>query len=175
MKKLLIYIVPVALLAAQASGAPSPGRGEPASHYLRFGVDAGNEAPLVLAQGRGGGAGNIGGGGVNRGNVNPGNANRGNFNSRNFQRDVSSGNFSANRNVSVNRNVNVNRTVSVNRNVSAHGGYYGGGYHGGGYYGPNWGGVAAGVAIGAGVVALGAAAASSTYYPPAPPYSYSGY
>jgi hypothetical protein len=55
----------------------------------------------------------IGGGGVNCGNVNRGIVNRGKFNRRNFQRDVSNGNFAANRN------------VSVNRNISAHGGYGG--------------------------------------------------
>jgi hypothetical protein len=48
----------------------------------------------------------------------------------------------------------------------------------GGYYGPNWGGVAAGVAVGAGVAAMasGAAAAPPACYP-RPPYQYylSGY
>ena len=49
---------------------------------------------------------------------------------------------------------------------------------GGGYYGPNWGGVAAGVAVGAGVAAMAssAAAAPPASYAP-PPYQYypSGY
>src|SRR5580693_3045641 len=49
---------------------------------------------------------------------------------------------------------------------------------GGGYYGPNWGGVAAGVAVGIGVAAMAssAAAAPPAYYP-SPPYQYypSGY
>jgi hypothetical protein len=57
----------------------------------------------------------------------------------------------------------------VNRNVSV---------SGGGYYGPNWGGVAAGVAVGAGVAAMAssAAAAPPASYAP-PPYQYypSGY
>jgi hypothetical protein len=148
MKKLLIYIVPVALVAAQASAAPSSGWGGIEASDLAAGIGAGKGAPLVLVQRRGGGG---GGGNVNRSNVN-----RGNFNSANFQRDVS-----ANRNVS--GNVNVNRNVSVS---------------GGGYSGPNWGGVAAGVAVGAGVAAMAtsAAAAPPAYYPP-PPYQYypSGY
>ncbi len=59
----------------------------------------------------------------------------------------------------------------MNRNVAVSGG---GGYNDG----PNWGGVAAGVAVGAGVAAMAssAAAASSPSYPP-PPYQYypSGY
>jgi hypothetical protein len=58
----------------------------------------------------------------------------------------------------------------VNRNVAVSGG--------GGYYGPNWGGVAAGVAVGAGVAAMAssAAAAPPASYAP-PPYQYypSGY
>ena len=57
----------------------------------------------------------------------------------------------------------------MNRNVSV---------SGGGYNGPNWGGVAAGVAVGAGVAAMAssAAAAPPASYAP-PPYQYypSGY
>jgi hypothetical protein len=52
----------------------------------------------------------------------------------------------------------------VNRNVSV---------SGSGYNGPNWGGVAAGVAVGAGVAAMASSAAAA---PPAsyarPPYQY---
>ncbi len=130
--------------------------------------------PLALAAGPAFGASSFGWGhmqsGVtglmliqHRGTVYRGNVNRGGarFNSTNFQRDVSTNrNYTANRNVNVNRNANVN----VNRNVNVHGGYYG----------PNWGGVAAGVAVGAGVAAMAtsAAVASSTYYPPPPPYPY---
>jgi hypothetical protein len=152
----LIYAVPVALAAAHASGAPSSGWGGTGAFGRAAGIDAGKGAPLVLVQRRGGGGGGANRGNVNRGNVNRGNVNRGNFNSGNFQRDVS-----ANRNVSGN--------VNVNRNVSVSGGS--------GYYGPNWGGVAAGVAVGAGVAAMASsAAASSASYQP-PPYQYypSGY
>ena len=94
-----------------------------------------------------------------RGNANRANVGSRQFNSGNFQRNVSS-----NRNFSASQNVNINRNVSVNRNVAV----------GGGYYGPNWGGVAAGVAVGTGVAAMAttAAAASSAYYPPPPPYPY---
>jgi hypothetical protein len=58
----------------------------------------------------------------------------------------------------------------VNRNVSVSGGDYNSG--------PNWGGVAAGVAVGAGVAAMATSAAAAppaTYAPP--PYQYypSGY
>ena len=162
MRKLLIYVVPVALVAAHASAAPSSGWGGMGAPILLPGSVAGKGAPLVLVQRGGGGrGGGRAGGGVNRGG---GNVNRGNFNSGNFQRDVS-----ANRNVAANRNVSGN--VNVNRNVAVSGG--------GGYYGPNWGGVAAGVAVGAGVAALAtsAATASSTAYPAPPPYQYypSGY
>jgi len=87
-----------------------------------------------------------------------GRGNRQNFNANNFHSSVGS-NHTVNRNSNVNRNANVN----VNRN----GGYYGGGCS---HYdsGPGWGGVAAGVAVGA---VVGAAAASAAppppvYYPP---------
>jgi hypothetical protein len=135
MNKLAIYIVPVALLAAPASAAPSSGWGGIGAQVFGTGAGAREGAPLVLVQRRGGGN-------FNPGNVNRGNVHRGNFNSANFHRDVS-----ANRNVSVS---------------------------GGGYYGPNWGGVAAGAAVGVGVAAMAttAAAASSAYYPPPPPYQY---
>ena len=119
MRKLLIYVVPVVLAAAHASGAPSSGWGTMGALDPVAGTGVGKGAPLVLVQRRG-----SGGGGVNRG----GGANRGNFNSGNFQRDIS-----ANRSVSANRNVSGN--VNVNCNVSVSGG--------GGYYGPSWGGVAA--------------------------------
>ena len=143
MKKLLMYLVPVALMAAHASAAPPSGWAGIVAGDLGAATEA-SDAHLVLAQYRRGGG---GGAHYNRANVN-----RSSFNSANFQRDVS-----------VNRNVNVNRNVTVNR-----------GYYGGGSYGPNWGGVAAGVAVGAGVTAMAtsAAAASSAYYPPPPPYPY---
>jgi hypothetical protein len=149
MKKLLIYLVPVALMAAQASAAPPSGWAGIVAGDLGAATGATDDTHLVLVQYR------RGGGGAYRGNVNRASVNRSSFNSANFHRDVS-----------VNRNVNVNRNVSVNR-----------GYYGGGSYGPNWGGVAAGVAVGAGVTAMAtsAAAASSAYYPPPPPYSYYGY
>ena len=62
MKKLLIYVVPVALVAAHASAAPSSGWGGIGAFDLAAGIGAGKGAPLVLVQRRGGG-----GGGVNRG------------------------------------------------------------------------------------------------------------
>ena len=83
MKKLLIYVVPVALVAAHASAAPSSGWGKMVAPDLAAGSGVGTGAPLVLVQRRGGGG---GGGGVNRGNVNRANVNRGNFKSANFQR-----------------------------------------------------------------------------------------
>ncbi len=95
MKKLLIFVVPVALASAHASAAPSSGWGGIGGSDLAAGTGAGESAPLVLVQRGGGGRGgggraaggvNRGGGGVNRGG---GSVNRGNFNSGNFQRDVS--------------------------------------------------------------------------------------
>jgi hypothetical protein len=153
MTKLLAYFVPLVLIAAPASAAPPHGWGSMVVGNIGVATAADEDATLVLVMVRGGGA-----------HVNRASVNRGNFNSNNFHRDVS-----ANRNFSANRNVNVNRNVSVDRNVSVNRGYYGGGS-----YGPNWGGVAAGVAVGAGVTAMAtsAAAASSTYYPPPPPYQY---
>jgi hypothetical protein len=81
-----------------------------------------------------------------------GGGSRQNFNANNFHSNVSS-----NRNVNVNRNTNVN----VNRG-------YNGGCCNNYNSGPGWGGVAAGVAVGA---VVGAAAASTAppppaYYPP---------
>ena len=70
MKKLLIYVVPVALVAAHASAAPSSGWGGIGAFDPAAGIGAGKGAPLVLVQRRGGG-----GGGANRGNVNRGNVN----------------------------------------------------------------------------------------------------
>ena len=61
MKKLLIYVVPVALVAAHASAAPSSGWGGIGAFDPAAGIGAGKGAPLVLVQRRGGG------GGVNRG------------------------------------------------------------------------------------------------------------
>jgi len=137
MKKLLICLVPVALMAANVSAAPPSGWAGIAAGDLGALTRASDDANMVLVQYRRGG----GGAYVNRANVNRASVNRSSFNSANFHRDVS-----------VNRNVNVNRNVSVNRG-------YGGGYYGGGSYGPNWGGVAAGVAVGAGVTAMATSAA----------------
>src|SRR5271166_3498012 len=145
MKRLLIYAVPIALMAAHAAAAPLTGWGRMAPPDLRAATQGRQDAPLVLVVYRGGGGGGRAAN-VNRANVSRANVSRSSFNSNSFHRDVS-----------VNRNVNVNRNVSVNR-----------GYYGGGSYGPNWGGVAAGVAA----MATSAAAASSAYYPPPPPYSY---
>ena len=55
MKKLLIYVVPVALVAAHASGAPSSGWGGIGAFDPAAGIGAGKGAPLVLVQRRGGG------------------------------------------------------------------------------------------------------------------------
>ena len=150
MNKRLIYLVPIALVAGHASSASLSGWTEIVADDLGAARAATDGVNLVAMRG--------GGGHVNRASVNRASVNRSSFDSRSFHGDVSS-----NRNVSVNRNVNVNRNVSVNR-----------GYYGGGSYGPNWGGVSAGVAVGAGVTAMAtsAAAASSTYYPPPPPYQY---
>jgi hypothetical protein len=118
-----------------------------------------NDPSLILVAGpRGGGGGN-----------------RQNFNANNFHNNVSS---NRNSNVNVNRNATVNRNtnVNVNRNANVNVNRYGGGYNGGccSHYdsGPGWGGVAAGVAVGA---VVGAAAASATappppYYPPGTVY-----
>jgi hypothetical protein len=146
MKKLLICLVPVALIAAQASATPSSGWAGLVAGDLGAATDASDDANIVLVQRRGGGGAHVNRANMNRASVNRSSFNRSSFNSSNFHRDVS-----------VDRNVNVNRNVSVNR----------------GSYGPNWGGVAAGVAVGAGVTAMAtsAAAASSAYYPP-PPYPY---
>ena len=147
MNTVVAYAFSVSLLAGQASEAlffPSSRASPP--EYIIYG---GAHDPPLLTLVRGG----------YRGNLNRANVGSRQFNSGNFRRDVSS-----NHNFSASRNVNVNRNVSVNRNVAV----------GGGYYGPNWGGVAAGVAVGAGVTAMAttAAAASRTYYPAPPPYPY---
>jgi len=146
MNKLLIYAVPLALIAAQATAAPPAGWG--ASMVREFGPVTDQNAGLsLLVQYRRGG----GGANINRANVNRTNVNRANINRTNVNRNFNSANFQ--RNVTVNRNVNVS----------------------GGNYGPNWGGVAAGVAVGAGVTAVASAAARSASYPPPPPYSYDPY
>lgn len=95
MKKLLIYALPVALMAAQAAGAAPYGWGGMVTPDLGPAIAGPDDAPLVLVQHRGGGH-------VNRANVNRTNVNRTNFNSNNFHRDV-----------------------SVNRNVVVSGGHYG--------------------------------------------------
>jgi len=143
MKKLLIYALPVALMATQALGAPPSGWGGMMTRDLGAATAGTDDAPLVLVQHRGGGAhvnrANVNRTNVNRTNINRTNVNRTNFNSNNFHRDV-----------------------SVNRNVVV----------AGGHYGPNWGGVAAGAAVGASVTAAATAAAYSNSYPPPPPYPY---
>jgi hypothetical protein len=145
MNKLLIYAVPLALIAAQAAAAPPVGWGR--SMVRELGAAVEGVSPLVLVQYRRGG----GGAHVNRANVNRANVNRANINRTNVSRNFNSNNFQ--------RNVTVNRNVSVS----------------GGNYGPNWGGVAAGVAVGAGVTAVASAAARSASYPPPPPYTYDPY
>src|SRR5215472_1802054 len=103
------------------------------NHVLRS-LDTGiqsNEGRLILVQNRQRGSG---------GQRPAGRANRGGgggFDSNDFHQDVSS-----TRNLNANRNVNVN--TSRNVNVSGGGCCYGN-YDNG----PNWGGVAAGVAVGA--------------------------
>jgi hypothetical protein len=86
MNKLLIYVVPIALVAAHASGAPSSGWGGIGAFDPAAGIGAGKGAPLVLVQRRGGGGGGVNRGNVNRGNVNRGNVNRGNVNRGNVNR-----------------------------------------------------------------------------------------
>jgi len=98
MKRLLIYALPVALMAAQAAGAPPSGWGGMVTRDLGTATAERDDAPLVLVQHRGGG----GGAHVNRTSVNRTNVNRTSFNSNNFHRDV-----------------------SVNRNVVVAGGNYG--------------------------------------------------
>ena len=120
MKKLLICLVPVALIGAQASATPSSGWAGLVAGDLGAATEASDDANIVLVQHCGGGGGYHGGGAhVNRANVNRAieladvsraSVNPVSFNSANFHRDIS-----------VNRNVNVNRNVSVNR------GSYGGG------------------------------------------------
>jgi hypothetical protein len=138
--KLLIYAVPLALIAAQAAAAPAGWGGRIIDELGVAPVERG--APLVLVQYRRGG----GGAHVNRANVNRAKVNRANINRTNVNRNFNSNNFQ--------RNVSANRNVSVS----------------GGNYGPNWGGVAAGVAVGSGVTAVASAAARSASYPPAALY-----
>jgi hypothetical protein len=142
-----------ALLAPLAAAMPSRGAFAP-WHDSEASAGTGDTAnPLILVNGprRGGGSG----------------GNRQNFNSNNFHRNVSNNhNVNRNANVNVNRNANVN----VNRNVVVHGN--GGGCCYNYNSGPGWGGVAAGVAVGA---VVGAAAASAAqppppYYPPGSVY-----
>jgi hypothetical protein len=109
MKKLLIYAVPIALMAARAVATPPAGWGGMATLDLGA-ATAGNEhAPLVLVGYRGGGGGaHINRANVNRANINRTNVNRTSFNSNSFHRDVS-----------VNRNVNVNRNVPSTAAITA--------------------------------------------------------
>ncbi|HKM72540.1 MAG TPA: hypothetical protein VJX94_21190 [Stellaceae bacterium] len=100
MKKLLIYALPVALMATQAAGAPPSGWGGMVTRDLGAATAGTDAAPLVLVQHRGGG--HVNRANVNRTNVNRTNVNRTSFNSNNFHRDV-----------------------SVNRNVVVSGGHYG--------------------------------------------------
>jgi hypothetical protein len=91
MKKLLIYALPLALVAAQTAVAAPLGWGATATRDLTAATGATDDAPLVLIQHRRGG-----GASVSRTNVNRTTVNRTNFNSNNFHRDVS-----VNRNVVV--------------------------------------------------------------------------
>jgi hypothetical protein len=150
MNRLLIYALPVALMATQAVGAPPTGWGGMVTRDLGAATSGTDGAPLVLIQHRGGG----GGAHVNRANVNRANVNRANVNRTNINRtNVNRTNFNSN---------SFHRDVSVNRNVVV----------AGGHSGPNWGGVAAGAAVGATVTAAATAAAYSNSYPAQPPYSY---
>ena len=97
-----------------------------------------------------------------------GGGNRQNFNANSFHNNVSNNSVNRNTNVNRNANANVNRNTNVNvnrnANVNVNHGYNAGccnNYDSG----PGWGGVAAGVAVGA---VVGAAAASTV--PPPPPY-----
>jgi hypothetical protein len=146
MNKLLLFVAPVALLGMTATNVAAGPAGWGGSIVRDVSASTvGTGTPLVLVQRRGGGGRGFAGGG----NINRGSINRGNFSNRTFN----SGNFQ--------------RNVVVNRNVAVVGR--------GGYYGPNWGGVAAGVAVGASVAAVGAAAANAANYPPPPPYPYYPY
>jgi hypothetical protein len=147
--KPFICLAAAALIAPLAAAVPSQAA---LMAWHANGTSAeGNDPALILVNGPRHG----GGGSGSR-----------NFNSNNFHSNVS-----RNTNVSRNSNVNVNRSanVNVNRNVNVHGG-------GSCCYnynsGPGWGGVAAGVAVGA---VVGAAAASTVqapppYYPPGTVY-----
>ena len=145
MKKPLIYALPVALLVTQAAGAPPSGWGGMGMRDFGIATATTDNAPLVLAQHRGG----RGGAHINSANVNRANVNRTNINRTNVNR------------TSFNRN-SFHRDVSVNRNVVV----------AGGHYGSNWGGVVAGAAVGASVTAAATASAYSNSYPPPPPYPY---
>jgi hypothetical protein len=158
MTKCLLYVAPIALvglMAAEASAAPAAWSGSIARDIAAATAE-GTDAPLVLVRGgggRGGGGGfrgGAGGGGFRGGAGGVAGGHRGGFSGGGFNRagaGVGAGNL--------NRG-NFNRNV----NVVGGGGYRGG--YGGGYYGSGWGGVAAGV-TGA---AIGAAAASTSYYYP---------
>ncbi len=155
MNKFLIWAAPLVFMAAHVAAAPPSGWGRLLTEYNGIATAETADTPLVLVQRRGGGG---GGGHVQRGgggaNVNRANVNRANVNRANVNRT----NFNAN---------NFQRNVTVNRNVAVSGGNYNSG--------PNWGGVAAGVAVGAGVTAVASAAANSASYPPPPPYPYDPY
>ena len=153
MDKLLLCAVALVLMAADAAAAPPSGWGRLVTEDIGIATAETADAPLVLVQHRGGGGGHVqrGGGGanVNRANVNRANVNRANVNRNNFNAN------------------NFQQNVTVNRNVAVSGGNYNSG--------PNWGGVAAGVAVGAGVTAMATAAANSASAPPPPPYPYDPY
>jgi hypothetical protein len=110
MKRLIIYAMPLGLIAADAAAALPSVWGRMMTEDIGYATARSDGAPIVLVQHRSGGGGRAQ---INRSNVNRTSVNR-NFNANNFQ-----------------RNVTVNRNVTV----------------AGGHYGPNWGGVAAGVAI----------------------------
>jgi hypothetical protein len=159
--KPFLCLAAAALLTPLAASLPSHAAFMPWRDATTYAAPAdSNDPALILVNGpRTGGA--------NRNvNVNR-NANRQGFNSNNFHNSVSN-----NHNVNVNRNANVNvnrnANVNVNRNAVVHGGGCCASYDSG----PGWGGVAAGVAVGA---VVGAAAASAAqppppYYPPGSVY-----
>ena len=146
MKKLLIYVVPFALVAAHASAAPSSGGRDGGFRSwcwdrCRKGRAFGAGAASWRRRGRG----------RQPGQRQPG------------QRDVS-----ANRNVAANRNVSGN--VNVNRNVAVSGG---GGYYGPNWGGVAAG-VAVGAGVAA-MASSAAAAPPASYAPPPYQYYPSGY
>jgi hypothetical protein len=150
----LLFAVALAFAGSAAAAPVTPLAPDPVSRAPGLTVQS-DDSGLILVQRRGGGA--RAGGGVQR---SAGRANRGGgFNSNDFHRNVSNTrNFNANRGA----NINANRNVNVSGGGCCYGNYS---------TGLSWGGVAAGVAVGA---MVGAAASSPSYAAP-PPYYPPGY